>query len=143
MTMQMEHDAAPVHLSKRMEDDSHHPYRVAMTDGGATIIMPEDSTWVQSIVLQVDVRALIGRDIEGGADRTILRFEQLAQRRGRLRALRQVRGQLVGEVGERPGVPLQVRGQVLPSEVAQHAGRLRAGPVRVREGGVGLVRHGP
>jgi uncharacterized membrane protein YgcG len=50
MTMQMEHDAAPVHLSTRMEDDSRHPYRVVMADGGATIIMPEDS-WVQSIVL--------------------------------------------------------------------------------------------
>lgn len=50
-TMQIEHDAAPVHLSTRMEDGGHHPYRVAMTDGGAAIIMPEDSTWVQSVVL--------------------------------------------------------------------------------------------
>jgi hypothetical protein len=50
MTMQMEHVAGNIHLTERMQDGARHPYRVAMMDGGAAIVMPEDSTWMQSVV---------------------------------------------------------------------------------------------
>jgi hypothetical protein len=48
--MEIEHDAGNVHLSTSMQDGAKHPYRVAMTDGGAAIVMPEDTTWMQSVV---------------------------------------------------------------------------------------------
>lgn len=50
-TMHVEHDAGNVHLSEQMTDATRHPYRVAMTDGGAAVVIPTDTTWMQSTIL--------------------------------------------------------------------------------------------